>query len=60
MLYIVGSIIIFMLVLMTFMSRATEDSYLKGFWRADADFCDRAELEMFVLYLGDNVGYVKH
>ena len=47
MLYIVGSIIIFMLVLMTFMSRATEDSYLKGFWRADADFCDRAELEMF-------------
>ena len=60
MLYIVGSIIIFMLVLMTFMSRAAEDSYLKGFWRADADFCDRAELEMFVLYLGDNVGYIRH
>ena len=60
MLYIVGSIIIFMLVLMTFMSRAAEDSYLKGFWRADADFCDRAELEMFVLYLGDHVGYIRH
>lgn len=60
MLYIIGAIIIFMLVLMTFMSRAAEDTLLKGFWRADADFCDRAELEMFVLYLGDNVGYIRH
>lgn len=60
MLYIIGSIIIFMIVIMTFMSRASEDALLKGFWRADADFCDRAELEMFVLYLGDNIGYIRH
>lgn len=60
MLYIIGLTVIFMLVLVTFMSRTSEDLLLKGFWRADADFCDRAELEMFVLYLGDNVGYVQH
>lgn len=60
MLYIVGAIIIFMLVLISFNSRVAEDTLLKGFWRADAEFCANAELEMFVLYLGDNVGYVRH
>ena len=49
-----------MLVLMSFSSRVSEDTLLKGFWRADAEFCGQAELEMFVLYLGDNVSYVKH
>jgi hypothetical protein len=58
--YVIGSIIIFMIVIMIFMSRSAEDKLLKGFWRADADFCDRAELEMFVLYLGDDIGYIKH
>ncbi len=60
MLYVIGAVIIFMFVLITFTSRVAEDNLLKGFWRADADFCDRAELEMFVLYLGDNVGYINH
>ncbi len=60
MLYIVGAIIIFMLVLMTFNARAAEDTLLKGFWRADAEFCENAELEMFVLYLGDNISYLRH
>ena len=60
MLYIVGAIIIFMLVLMSFNSRVSEDTLLKGFWRADAEFCTQAELEMFVLYLGDNVSYLRH
>lgn len=60
MLYIIGAIIVFIFVLLTFTSKISEDKLLKGFWRADADFCDKAELEMFVLYLGDNVGYVSH
>ncbi len=60
MLYLIGAIIIFVLVLLTYTSRAAENNLLKGFWRADAEFCDRAELELFVLYLGDNIGYVNH
>lgn len=56
-LYLVGSFIVFMLVLMTFMYRTSESNLMKGFWRADVEFCKKAELEMFLLYLGDNVSY---
>jgi hypothetical protein len=49
-----------MLVLMTFAIRKSEDTLLKGFWRADSDFCEQAELELFVVYLGDDVGYIRH
>jgi len=49
-----------MLVLMSFLSRSLEDSSLKGFWRADPQFCEKAELEMFMLYLGDNTGYLRN
>jgi hypothetical protein len=57
-LYLLGAIVIFMLVLMSFMYRTSESNLLKGFWKADAEFCERAELEMFVVYLGDNTGYI--
>lgn len=60
MIYLIGLIIIFVLVLLSFSARSAENKLLKGFWRADAEFCDKAELEMFVLYLGDNIGYVNH
>ena len=60
MLYVVGSIVIFVIVLLIFMARGSENTLLKGFWRADADFCNNAELEMFVLYISDNTGYINH
>ena len=56
-LYIIGIIIIFALILLSFNSRIAEDNIMKGFWNADASFCKKAELDMFVLYLGDNVSY---
>ncbi len=55
--YIFGVIIVFSLVLLVLNSRTLEDSIMKGFWCADAAFCKKAELETFVLYLGDNVSY---
>lgn len=60
MFYIAGALVIFSLVLLIFTSRTMEDKLLKGFWRADPDFCKIAQLEMFVLYLGDNSNYLGH
>ena len=57
-LYIFGCIIIFTLVLLAFNNRSIEGNLMKGFWCADASFCKKAELDMFVLYLGDNVSHV--
>jgi hypothetical protein len=44
-------------------SRYTEHQLLRGFWCADADFCQRADLQKFILYIGDQqasgrVGYM--
>ena len=58
--YLIGSIIVFMIILMIFICRNIENTFLKGFWRADAEFCNNAELEMFMLYLGDNNSYLSH
>jgi hypothetical protein len=33
-------------------SRYLESNILTGFWRADAEFCNNAELDMFILYFG--------
>jgi len=55
--YIIGLIIVFAIVLIAFNNRSLENSILRGFWCADASFCQKAELEMFVLYLGDNISY---
>ncbi len=60
MLYLIGAVIIFIFVLAYFIARAHENTLLSGFWKADADFCQRAELEMFLLYLGDNIGTLSH
>jgi len=37
-----------------------EDSLMKGFWRADGQFCQDAELTLFVLYLSDNQSIIGH
>lgn len=51
---IIGAIVICILFLLSGLSRSIEDSLIKGFWKADAAFCSVAELEMFILYIGDN------
>lgn len=57
-LYLVGGVIVFVLLITIIMYRFTESYLLRGFWRADAEFCENAELSMFVLYLGDNNSYL--
>ncbi len=58
--YIIGGIILFILILIIYTSRKIEDSILKGFWCANASFCQDADLEWFVLYIGDDDGLVRH
>jgi hypothetical protein len=47
--------IVVIIIVITLCSRKTEENLLKGFWCADGEFCEKAELEMFILYIGDNV-----
>jgi hypothetical protein len=57
-LYVVGAVIAFIIVLCAFVARTCERTLMTGFWKANIDFCKSADLEMFMLYLGDNVSYV--
>ena len=53
MIYWISSVILIVIILI-WSFRTNEVNMMKGFWRADAQFCENAELSMFVLYLGDN------
>ena len=57
MIYVITCVIVVMLYLI-WSFRVNETQLMKGFWRADAQFCENAELSMFVLYLGDNTSWV--
>jgi hypothetical protein len=57
MIYVLGIIVIFTLVILTFQVRSLEGSMMRGFWKADPEFCSTAELEIFIMYLGHNVSY---
>ena len=57
MIYLITCVII-ALVYLIWSFRTNESQLLKGFWRADAQFCENAELSMFVLYLGDNTSWL--
>ena len=57
MVYVITCIIIAILYLI-WSYRSHESQLMRGFWRADAQFCDNAELTMFVLYLGDNSSWI--
>ena len=54
------SVVILIILLIIYTSRKIEDTMLRGFWTANASFCQDADLEWFVLYLGDDSGYVGH
>jgi hypothetical protein len=45
-------VITIILITLVFHSRYVEASNMKGFWKADAEFCRSTELELFILYLG--------
>lgn len=60
MLYAIGLVIFFILVILTFQARAHENAFLKGIWVADAAFCENAELLAFGLHIGDNESYLSH
>ena len=49
----IGYGLIILLLILILHSRYLESGMLSGFWRADAEFCTNAELDMFILYLGD-------
>ncbi len=57
MVYII-SVVIIVFIILVWSFRVNESKLLKGFWRADAQFCENAELSMFVLYLGDNTSMI--
>lgn len=54
---LISIVVILVILLLYYYSRSIEDDMLTGFWCADPSFCQVAELEMFVLYLGDNISY---
>ena len=56
-LYIASAVVILMLVILTFHNRSLENSMMKGFWKADPEFCQTAGLDIFLLYLGANTSY---
>jgi hypothetical protein len=55
-----GIVVVVILVLIIIIMRITEDNMLKGFWRATDNFCNEAELELFLVYIGDNNSYLGH
>jgi hypothetical protein len=55
--YYLGIIVVFIIILIIY-SRYIEDKNLNGFWKADAEFCQNAELEFFMLYMGKNESYI--
>jgi hypothetical protein len=55
--FVIGFVVVFTIAILTFHTRSIENTMMRGFWRADADFCHTAELEIFVMYLGGNVSY---
>jgi hypothetical protein len=58
--YIVGGLVLLILMIVVYISRKLENILLSGFWSANASFCQDADLQWFVMYLGDDTGYIRH
>lgn len=50
---ITGVLIVLLIMVMVWIFRCDEDTCMKGFWKASHDFCDRAQLVLFLLRIGD-------
>lgn len=51
---IVILIILFMIILLILNTRNNESTLLSGFWRANAEFCKEAQIDIFLIYIGDS------
>ena len=49
------AICIVLVIILAYLGRSQEMELLSGFWRADADFCNQANLTSFILYIGDGM-----
>jgi len=51
-------IVIYLYIIM--MDRKTYDNFISGFWKADQNYCDNAEISNMILYIDsiDNTGYL--
>jgi len=47
------SVIIILFIILICHTRRIETNLLTGFWKADEDFCQEAELELFLVYIGE-------
>ena len=54
---ILYGIIITLIIIAIFYLRSIENALMKGFWKADIDFCETADLDMFILYIGESDYY---
>ena len=50
--YLISGLAVLILILIIYIPRLIEDTLLKGFWSANASFCQEADLKWFVLYIG--------
>jgi len=54
---ILYGVIIVLIIIALFYLRSVENALMKGFWKADIDFCENADLDMFILYIGESDYY---
>lgn len=55
---LIAVILVSVIILVIWIFRGTEKHMMYGFWRANAEFCEKADLDLCVLYLGKNAGYI--
>lgn len=51
---IVGLIIISIFIILVLNTRSIESTLLSGFWSADADFCQKADIDLLLIYVGSS------
>ena len=57
MIQVLGIALVCVLILFTlqvFSTRYTESNLLKGFWKGSPSFVKQAELDLFMIYIGDS------
>ena len=52
--YLLAGLAVLIVLLIIYIPRLIEDTLLKGFWCANAEFCKEADLKWFVLYIGNS------
>ena len=50
--FIILLIILFVFIISIYTNRCIEDNNMNGFWKGGASFCQEAELDILLLYLG--------